>query len=451
LISSLRRPLLAAGASILAILLLGVLWRYIVKHPPCCDAQGYLVMANAYLGWDAPAALFEELKTIRTYGYPAFLVPLLLVAKWTGANPVRVIFVVQIALYWLAAWWLAREYRHLHGERDGRLAFYALLANALVYPLVAIPLTDGLSVCLLFVLLAVGLRMLRAQAGAGAATGWHLLVALPLGLLTGFALMVRPSNLSFVGIPVLALVFMAVISARTKARASATVPALLLAGAGFLLVIAPQLAINVTHYGKWSILPTVNLGATVLEWGKHVLKYLTNMSGTEVQQCYRAPWPVPADQGVGWYFRHPLVGFKTAVLHVFGALDYDYYFTYVYDLKQPYRPLLFLYVHTCLFFGAVGLAARTVEARFSRWSGAGYLVTASAAYLLLWAAIQAVSHAEVRYSIGVFSLLLLFVPRGWVGVARHRVRLLPVFAAYLAVAWLLSHFLAALMAGCSGK
>src|SRR5262245_32821044 len=100
LIASLRRPLFAAGAGICAILLLGVLWRYILKHPPCCDAQGYLLMARGYLGWEVPAALFEELKTIRTYGYPAFLAPLLLVAKAMGANPARVIFVVQIALYW---------------------------------------------------------------------------------------------------------------------------------------------------------------------------------------------------------------------------------------------------------------------------------------------------------------------------------------------------------------
>ena len=447
-----RRHLFAAAAGIIGILLLVSLWRYTVAYPPCCDAQGYLVMARRYLGWESQAELFDVLKGIRTYGYPAFLAPLLAVAKWTGADPSLVIFSVQILLYWLAAWLLAREYGHLYGAPAGRLALYALLANALVYPLVAISLTDGVSVCVLFLLLAIGLRSLRTQAAGATAAGWHLVYALPVGLLAGFAMMVRPGNLSFLGIPALALVFTAINGFRMNGRRSPDgVLALLLLGAGFLLVVAPQLAINVTQYGKWSILPNVELGASVLEFGKQVLKYVTNLSGTAIQQCYRVTWPVPPEAGVAWYFVNPVEGFKTAALHIFGSLDYDYFFPYVYNLKQPLRPLLFLYVHTCLFFGAVGLVARAAETRPMRFGAAEFLVAATLSYIVLWAGIQSVAHAEVRYSIGVSSLLLLFVPRGFAAVAGHRARILGLFAGYLLVAGLLSVYLAGLMAACFPK
>jgi hypothetical protein len=448
---SLRRHLLAAGAGTFGILLLVLLWRYLAKHPPCCDARGYLVMANGYLGWDAPADLFAELRGIRTYGYPAFLAPLLLVAKWVGAAPALLIFLVQVVLYWLAAWFLASEYGHLHGEPAGRLARYALLANVLVYPLLAIPLTDGVSVCLLFFLLALGLRWLRTQDDVAAPAGWHLLYVLPFGLLTGFALMVRPGNLTFLGVALLALVFAVVVSARKHRGSPDGALSLLLFAAGFLLVVVPQLSINVMHYGKWTILPNVELGASVLEFGKQVLKYLTNLSGTEIQQCYRVPWAVPPGVGASWYLLNPVAGFKTAALHVFSALDYDYFFPYVYNLKPSYRPVLFVYVHACLFFGAVGLVARTAEARLGRWGGAEFLIAASISYIAMWAALQSVVHAEVRYSIGVSSLLLLFAPWGWGVVARHRARLLGLLAAYLLLAWLLSDFLSGLMAGCFGK
>src|SRR4051794_11354171 len=94
-----RTAALPTGATLLAVILATLAWQY--GHQPISgDAQGYYDLAMQIvragpLGFASP---------VRTYGYPFFLALLIPIV---GTDPEHVrtaAFVVQLALFLLAAW-----------------------------------------------------------------------------------------------------------------------------------------------------------------------------------------------------------------------------------------------------------------------------------------------------------------------------------------------------------
>ena len=45
---------------------------------------------------------------------------------------------------------------------------------------------------------------------------------------------------------------------------------------------------------------------------------------------------------------------KTGLVHIFAALDFDYFFPYIYDLDPWYQGPLFVLSHSIVFWGVVG-------------------------------------------------------------------------------------------------
>ena len=208
-------------------------------------------------------------------------------------------------------------------------------------------------------------------------------------------------------------------------------------------------------------MPVFGLGASQFDWGTYVLKYLTNLSGGNLQMCYKSPWSLGANgQGLSWYAHNPLIGFKTIFTHIYGVLDFDYLFPYVYKLHIKYRPVLFIFSQFVVFWGLAGYFYAVSELRkydaalkTARSNAVRILFTYAFPSLLIgWASVHAFSGSEIRWSLPIVAALLplsVWVVFVKLPLIRQNAKIYGVFFLYLVFAVWMSSFLSSLMQYCS--
>jgi hypothetical protein len=167
----------------------------------------------------------------------------------------------------------------------------------------------------------------------------------------GLAAAVRPANVVIV--PALAIVW--VLRARRHRERVAAPLALAVLGAA--LPLLPQLAVNVRAYERWTPLVVEGLYRDQATWGVGLLKYGTSLvPGRPPQIVYPNPFfggevGDPRDLAR----RHPLAYAKTVAAHAFALFDQDFPYTYVENLRPPWRWPLSLANYAFLFLALAGL------------------------------------------------------------------------------------------------
>ncbi|CAN7755721.1 hypothetical protein LJR029_005849 [Caballeronia sp. LjRoot29] len=395
-------------AMVLAIGFATACYIYQVGHPPCCDSLSYTVMSKVYADSGLGNTPFSEL---RTYGYPAFLALFQHLSINLGVNFNLLIFVAQFLLYIAFAALLSRLVYVDVSHRIGALLMLGLTLNLLIYPSLSIVLTDGFSVIVLLAMVAVATTVLLR----GEHMRWRALVlhSLLIGLLAGFSTIVRPASIHFLGFVLPALAYISFNLRNARAFKVTTIFVLFLVG--FLISVAPQVALNWHTFHKATFFPSVDLQRIQLTFGQRYLKYGTFMIQGEGHPLpYMSPWASLADGTKSYFLVHPREGILTAFLHIFGALDFDYLFTYIYDTTVFYRPVLFLFSHTAIFWGLGGWLMMLSDWRSDRKIQdiskihliRGFFLLTSATYALSWAAVFAPSAVENRFALPMFTLLM---------------------------------------------
>ncbi|WP_296661910.1 hypothetical protein [Paraburkholderia sp.] len=142
---------------------------------------------------------------------------------------------------------------------------------------------------------------------------------------------------------------------------------------------------------------------------------------------------------------------RTVAFHIFGALDFDALFPYIYDARPWYRPLLFIACQTANFWGVVG-AIRCLKIAVVRDGGpkapaARFAVAMLAAFVVTWLAVYSISAVENRFALPMIAIFIPFA----IGAIFERVEqrkigalLAVTFCAYLAAAAWASLFLSSL-------
>lgn len=430
---------------------------YQLQNPPCCDAASYVEIAKTYAVTGVSKS-GNFLDTLRLYGYPLFLSFIIKIAAILGLQFTFVLFVVQLTMFFLGAYLLSQLIAKNFSPQVGQIVFFALLANIVIYPNLATSLTDGLTV-VLFIFIAYSILKIfistLSDAIPAKIVGWSIL----LGYLVGFAIMVRPASIYLL---LLLFVVMCLFIWLQKANLpSLGLLTVLSIAVGFMFAVTPQVVYNFSSFNVFSFMPVTDLGALQFDVGTHSLKYLTNLSGGNPQLCYESPWTLGAHgEGLIWYLHNPLIGFKTIFMHLYGALDHDYLFTYVYNLNIWYRPILFLFSQFVVFWGVVGYFYAGNDLRKfgspyknSKANVVYILFTLTFLSLLVgWASIHAFARNEVRFSLPVVAALLPLA--AWVVFVRLRSikqnkRIYGGFFIYLLFAAYLSSFLGGLKQTCS--
>lgn len=323
---------------------------------------------------------------------------------------------------------------------------YALLANFFVYPYLAISLTDGFSVILLLFICYVILKIFSDPFPLSL-NRKSALLSIALGFLVGFAIMVRPANISW-----LLLLLPVAVAWSIQCRDGWRFPGgqILATCIGFALAVTPQIQLNWDAFGRFTFLPTRDLGGDQIQWGITYIKYATSMVNGAAGLVYANPAAHGTSETIAWYFNNPLAGVNTIFLHVFSAFDFDYLFPYIHNYTPKYRFVLFLFSHFVLFWSVVGyvLAINSVRYHCEKNSQAKslqqLLLVLYACLVLGWLAVHALSAVENRFSLHIVAAMLPLAAWALFVKAKHlkfRNWLYGVFGLYLLLAWQLSTFI----------
>ncbi|MEX3931239.1 hypothetical protein AB4Y32_05360 [Paraburkholderia phymatum] len=350
-----------------------------------------------------------EFSDLRPYGYPLFLALVLRIGKAVGLSFSFSIFLAQTCLYLLVSWYFSRIVYKEWSKPIGQYVLLGLFGNILVFPALGIALSDGFSLILQIAIVAIFTRLYLLAGKSSPVSVWLRLFLI--GLLTGFAVMVRPGNIHFLLFEAVALVLYSF--SLCKMRRGQFIIWLIVAALGFAIAVAPQVIFNRVVFHVNSFLPVYDLQGRQLFFGQQYLKYGTavNDLGQGSAMPYMSPWASSATGTIAWYFSHPLAGAVTLLAHIFGAVDFDYLFTYVHLNAHSWRWLSFLVSQGVVFWGLAGWtriyrAALAFEKGEQRDLFRAFCIV-SFAYVASWLAVYAPSAVENRYA---FPLVTLFLP-----------------------------------------
>jgi hypothetical protein len=378
-------------------------------NPPAItyDASGYLhvsrqLAAGQTDGWG-----------LRTYGYPAFLVPWDALAGGDQRVLLWIVFAVQLAIHLVAAWLFARRVAGAFGDdRLGRLTLVLVALNPFLLRQTARLVTDSLSAALIAV--AAGLLLpRRAERGSAGAVCRDGVLAL---LVLALAAEVRPVNAIL--LPVGGLIWAVRWWAVARRDARRLLGGLLLVGGVAVLPLIPQMLANWREYGQPHPLVVGSLYAQQAEWGLQNLKYTTVSSPryrVDPAGFYRNPFWAGETSFVEFARANPLGFVATLALHAFAMFDYDRAFSHAPELGDPwYRWPLSGLGHLFMLGATVGLVLGW--RRPGAHPACAVLSALALAHLLVYLPVV----IESRHGLPFFSVLAPFVGmtllavHGWV-------------------------------------
>jgi hypothetical protein len=373
------------------------------------DAAQYVEMGRHIADRGILSRFMES--QVRTYGYPLFLSPIVLIAGTTGLPFVLVLFLVQLGLYVAAAAAFRRALAPW-SVPAARVAFCGLMVNYYALLYTTEPLTESLSLTALVLLGAGWLTAYRRRGPL------RLLTAL--ALLAGFSILIRPANIFMA---VTALAGIVLIGVRHRVAPGRAAIAASLVAACVALPFVPQLVYNGTQFGRWTPLLARDLGKRQQAWGIQDLKYATAMPPiADSAVHYANPWlrgtTLDDAAPLSWYRAHPRRAALTLALHSFNLTDQDLLFTYSRDLDPWYRVPLGLINHAAVILGFIGLIIcgyRAARGRDQAIKDAGALL----AVLLggVWA-LHVWTAVEMRFGLALLCILFPFAGYALLSVAR---------------------------------
>jgi hypothetical protein len=389
------------GAFALALIIAHAFYARSLIFPSAFDSQYYRIIATD-IGNVGPFAKFAAAH-LRSYGYPLFLLALEAVAEVLHVPWGLVAFEVQLALYVAAALAL-RGSIAIASPRLARIVFIALALNPFALLYTTDTLTESLSITLIVLAAACWTRMLVV-----ASPSWTALAVGSFAI--GLAIVVRPGNVFALPAWIAGAFVIAWIHRRNFRQ---RMLGALIVIAFLALPMAPQVANNVSHFGKWTPLITANLGRFQMYWGVQSLKYASGLPPIAHPSIYyENPFvqgrPVDYWHPRDWYLQYPVAGIATMALHVFGMLDQDLLFTYARDLDPWYRRPLGVLTHGTVALAVLALGLLGWRSRHDR--NARAIAVTVAALVVPHVALHASTAVEMRFGL---PLLVLAAPlAGW--------------------------------------
>lgn len=391
-----------------------------VHVPLMADAFVYQLYAFRANEW----GLFDDLGTLRTYGYPLFLSWL---ASWVGLEHLHVSVAAGVVQYLFFAGGCIALVLSLPAQQARlRLAIFAgLLLNPWLIAQVTDTLTEGLVLGLLVWTVVLTLRAFQAP------TYWVFACFIAgAASVVAATVIVRPANVVAVAAWHAAVIVALTTLGRSHRHRLACAAIYLMATViGCLLAWGPQLQYNHAVSGTFAFPLVCTLGDLQLAWGLRLWKYETiYRAGAGV-----APWYYPnplfdAATAAGpawlWYVKNAYGGLLTLGAHVFNSFSVNYLFTYVRDLHTWYSwPLRALYWVVVVLgtYQVVGAATKRIRSGLVRQFDpqTGTVVLFLVLAVLGTIALNSITAVEVRFNvlpIAVLSVCSLYLGLGvWSG------------------------------------
>jgi hypothetical protein len=367
------------------------------------DAAGYVRAARDI----ARNGLFSkyELSDLRTYGWPLIINWLMQLSRWLGI-PLRLLaFEFELALHLFACFWLRRALRLTAlPPRVASILTLSVALNPLVLIFPSYLLTESCSISLTILFFSSCIWVL-SPAGNSVLYGVTALGS----FLLGFAVMVRPSNLSLVPVWVLTLGSLFLLHRPKFGRSLATAA---LAAVFASVPLIPQLVNNVRYYHAWTPLVATDFTAGARWLGIRCIKYAgAQIPSVNPQVFYDNPFGGVPDATtkypIDWYSHNPGKGALTLGLHAFNLLDQDLPFPYNTDLTPFYYPAVSIMNLMVVACGLTGIVlARIPAAASCRQVLPLYLLAITA--LLSDLAMHIPYAAETRWGVGALMVLYGF-------------------------------------------
>ncbi len=404
------RYLFLVMSSVVAVAVLGAVWRHLGTHLPWGDALQY--------GRIGPSVRDVGLwggfvgSHYRTFGFPLHLSlfggelsPDTVWGTTSGS-----LFVGNIVLFLLAAWFFV-----ISAAKIDRRFFFPLAAGVLLNPfvLVYVPhvLTESLSIIVALAAAGCFVRLVEK----GDRYGSLFLCA----VLAGYLMEVRPANL---GISLAFLIGILTVFFYHSRRAAVSKRQLLLAATvlfvGFVLPIGIQVSINWVVHADPTPFSIADLGKQQLWRGTYELKH--GPKGLR----YVSPWlaDVYAFKGavLSFYVDHPWTALRTCFVHLYVAVNHDFFGVYVHEPKYVKYNWHQLLSSTIQYFGVIGGVATLLSRRRRRRSAhSDLLILLGWLVVIFSAAIVALSAVETRYGYAMF-VVLSFSAVAWLLASSRR-------------------------------
>jgi hypothetical protein len=401
-----RTAVLPVAATVAAVTLAVIAWLY-GSQEIRGDARGYYDLA-VQIALGGPGSFAS---TFRTYGYPAFLAPLIPIV---GTDPERVrtaAFVVQLALFLAVAWLGAHRLSRALGLADRWPWIYAVTAcNPFMLMHSIQMLTDVLSATLVYLAAVLSIPTeteaeARSAAERGDGRSWRpTLLGMLVMAVGGLAVMVRPPNLLLIPVLLLAWLMRTVRYRQVPWRAW---PALL---AMLVLPFAPQTVSNYRAYGVPHPFIVLDQFESNSSRAMRLAKYATvSIPGIPARLFYYNPFGPAQNTPPFELLRDEPLRFGAIVaVRTFAYFDQDFPFTYISDLTPWYRWPLAIPNYLYLLAGFAGLClglrrpsggTGAERSRFRRT-----LTMLGVAIVTIWAMYMP-TNVENRYSLPIYPLL----------------------------------------------
>jgi hypothetical protein len=383
---------------------------------------------------------------IHTYVYPSVLAYGLPACFRIPPHSTRLsIFLLQAVLFFAAAFYMAHSLLPAFGAKQCLFIVAALCLNPFNLLYLSYALTDPLSLILTLVLVTSVAMSFR---GDGFLT---LKDSVSIGLLLGFAGLIRPANVYLLCLAIPALIlhlYQGIRSGHARQALSASFIVIFFAG----IVCLPQSINNYRNLNQLSPL-IVESGVGQLSLGRLNLKYATYVGPAKIGPgiSYQNPFFNPTGDDSGSYFHKIRAWILSAAVKVFALVDQDFIRPYLLSLTPPDR-----WVGTLLSLGivAIGSAGLLVQAgrafkallqtRFLHLRPDHAFALCSLATILGCFALYSQTSVETRFGLPVIALSALFIPAAlsdWKRL-RKQGRILSVICLFLTIAagCLLSHW-----------
>lgn len=385
----------ATGVVVVSFALASLAYAVVHLHPVVYDALGYWFIHDRYRA----EGLFADYPNagVRTYLYPMLLLWTSRFAAALGQEVFPVLFGLQFVLH------VASSALLVHVVMAGRprmavAVFAALVWNPFVLPYLASSLTDATALACFQAWLAA---MVASRRNGGHAARWLALAA----VLAGIVCVLRPAYVWLLALTPLLAPWSRIRMERpgVPARRWPLVLALLCA----LPPLLPQMAINQVLFDRPTPLPAGGLAGSQLNWGISYLKYATAPAEQgRPQMFYANPLAgnLRGDEGLAWYFEHPIRGAATLAVKFVGAFDFDFLQPYVWDrdppLQWPWRITSLL----LLLLGLRGTWLVAVRGREAQRFGGRWVAPV---VLAAWCIVTLPTAIELRFSLPMLSLFVL--------------------------------------------
>lgn len=383
------------------------------------DEQSYIQFASAMN--DKGIAVLHPYSNMRTYAYPYFLYILQkikLTFHLPGTFDRAYIFFAQLLIYLFTCLYVRVRIRRLLSPKYGTIIFCALMLN--IFNLVYLPfaLTEILSISVILLYLLIMIEVLHKLFVSNNPIKWTQLFGI--GLFGGLTVMVRPGNITLLGMIVIPIYL--VLSFHYRPFAIRAVGLII---GGLITALLPQVILNFIHFHSLSPLPVEDLGTLQLMEGWQYIKYATAIIPGQASKIYylNPYFTSSIDDSLHHHLlpviinhiSHPIHFVTSSILHIFALLDQDLIVPYNKCLHPWYRWITSATSHIISSVGIIGIiyCLRGSKVRRNATNAQGIVVLLLIAFIALYCLIYSQSAVETRFALPLITVLSFFVVSGY--------------------------------------